>query len=45
VLRRNTLQQQRPQPPTVAQACSATVGEISAPPTLGVKPTSSKLVS
>jgi hypothetical protein len=26
---------QQPQPPSVAQTCSATVGEISAPPPLG----------
>jgi hypothetical protein len=34
VLRRNTQQQQQPQPPAVAQACPATVAEMIAPPPL-----------
>jgi hypothetical protein len=43
MLRSNTQQQQQPQPPPVAQACLATVEEMSAP-SLEAQPTSTASV-
>jgi hypothetical protein len=44
-LRSNIRQEHQPQPPSFAQACTATVGEMSAPPPLRHNPTAAALRS